>query len=51
VHVVLYPYDVVMTVATPVRDDDENLIGALVGQIELERIWQITRESALGKNI
>jgi C4-dicarboxylate-specific signal transduction histidine kinase len=50
VHVVLYPYDVVMTVATPVRDDDENLIGVLVGQIELEQIWQITRESALGKN-
>jgi signal transduction histidine kinase len=50
VHVVLYPYDVVMTVATPVRDDDENLIGVLVGQIEMERIWQITRGSALGKD-
>ncbi len=50
VHAVLYPYDVVMTVATPVREKDENLIGVLVGQIELENVWQITRESALGKD-
>jgi len=50
VHAVLYPYDVVMTVATPVRDKDKNLIGVLVGQIELAHVWQITRESALGKN-
>jgi signal transduction histidine kinase len=50
VHAVLYPYDVVMTVATPVRDKDKNLIGVLVGQIELAHVWQITRESALGKD-
>ena len=50
VHAVLYPYDVVMTVATPVRDEEENLIGVLVGQIELEHVWQITKESALEKN-
>ncbi len=50
VHAVLYPYDVVMTAAAPVRDKDKNLIGVLVGQIKLERIWQITRESALGKD-
>ncbi len=50
VHAVLYPYDVVMTVASPVRDDDKNIIGVLVGQIEMERVWQITRESALGKD-
>ena len=48
VHAVLYPYDVVLTVASPVKDINENLIGILVGQIELERVWQITRESALG---
>ena len=50
VHAVLYPYDVVMTVATPVRGEDKKLIGILVGQIELDHIWRITRESALGKN-
>ena len=50
VHAVLYPYDVVMTVATPVRDEDKNIFGVLVGQLELERILEITRASALEKD-
>ena len=48
VHAVLYPYDVVMTVATPAESENGDLIGVLVGQIEMERVWQITRASALG---
>ena len=50
VHAVLYPYDIVMTVATPVRNPEENLIGVLIGQIEMERVWRITKDFSIGKD-
>jgi len=48
VHGVLYPFDIVMTVATVVKDKNDNLTGVLVGQLDMERVWQITRNVSLG---
>ncbi len=50
VHAVLYPYGTTMTVATPVQDAAGKITGVLVGQIEMRRIWRITRQFSLGKS-
>jgi len=50
VHAVLYPYGVTLTVATPVQDAAGKITGVLVGQIEMSRIWRITRQFSLGKS-
>jgi signal transduction histidine kinase len=49
VHAVLYPFDVVMTVASPVKDATGNIVGVLVGQLDMDRVWQITRNVTAGK--
>jgi signal transduction histidine kinase len=49
VHAVLYPFDVVMTTAAPVIDKDGNTSGVLVGQLDMDRIWNITNSASVGK--
>lgn len=49
VHALIYPYQVVMTVAVPVLDkDDTSVRDVLIGQIAMERIWEIVRSVSLG---
>jgi len=48
VHAVLYPFDVVMTIACPVKDTNEKVIGVLVGQLDIDRVWQITSNVSAG---
>jgi signal transduction histidine kinase len=43
VHAVLYPFDIVMTASTAVKDKNDNITGILVGQLDMERVWQITK--------
>jgi signal transduction histidine kinase len=49
VHSVLYPFDIVMTMASPVFENSGRMGGVLVGQIDMERIWQITENVQIGK--
>ncbi|PTN38429.1 response regulator [Desulfonatronum sp. SC1] len=49
VHAQLHPYQVVMTVAVPVREiEDGPVRGVLVGQIAMERIGEIVSQVAFG---
>lgn len=49
VHALIYPYQVVMTVAVPVLDLGDNSVrNVLVGQIKMERIWEIIRDVSVG---
>ncbi|WP_051434495.1 response regulator [Desulfonatronum lacustre] len=49
VHAQLHPYQVVMTVAVPVRElKDGPVRGVLVGQIAMERIWEIVSQVSFG---
>jgi len=48
VHAVLYPFEIVMTALTPVRGQYGKVTGVLVGQIDMEYIWKITRNVSLG---
>ncbi|MGA1844910.1 MAG: cache domain-containing protein [bacterium] len=49
VHAVLYPYEIVMTAITPFKNSEGEIAGVLVGQIDMERIWEITRNVSVGK--
>jgi len=49
VHAVPYPFEVVMTAAAPVRDKEGSVKGVLVGQLDMERVWGITRNVSAGK--
>ena len=49
VHSVLYPFDIVMTVATPIKDNKGRITGVLVGQIDLEPVWEIIRNVPVGE--
>ena len=49
VYAILYPFDIVMTVAAPFNNEYGDIAGVLVGQIEMERIWEITRNVSVGK--
>jgi signal transduction histidine kinase len=49
VHAVLYPMEIVMTAAAPIKDKVGNISGVLVGQLDMERVWQITRSVSLGE--
>jgi len=49
VHAVLYPYEIVMTAITPFKNSKGETAGVLVGQIDMERIWEITRNVSVGK--
>ena len=49
VHSVLYPFDIVMTAATPIKDEQERITSVLVGQIDLEPVWEITRNVPVGE--
>ena len=49
VHAVLYPFEVVMLVAAPFYNEYGDIAGVLVGQIEMERIWEITKNVSVGK--
>lgn len=49
VHALIYPYTVVMTVATPVRDPDDRAVrDALIGQISMEKIREIVSDVFFG---
>jgi signal transduction histidine kinase len=48
VHTVLYPFDIVMTVAASVKDKNDNVIGVLIGQFNMQRIRQVARNVSLG---
>jgi len=48
VHAVLYPFDIAMTIASPVKDMDKNVIGVLVAQLDIDRVWQITSNVSAG---
>ncbi len=49
VHSVLYPFDIVMTTAVPVYDAESSAIsGVLVGQLNMEPVWQIFSDIHLG---
>ena len=48
VHAVQYPFDIVMIVAAPVKDKNDNVIGVLIGQFNRQRIWQVTKNVSLG---
>ncbi|SDB03090.1 Cache domain-containing protein [Desulfonatronum thiosulfatophilum] len=49
VHALLHPYQVVMTVAVPVRGADNGAVrNVLIGQIAMERVWDIIHEVSLG---
>ncbi len=50
VHTVLYPFDTVLTVATPVRDDSESISGVLVGLLDMDRIQEITNRVRFGEH-
>ena len=49
VHAILYPFDIAMTIATPVKDTDGNVIGVLVAQLDIDNVWQITSNVSAGK--
>ncbi len=49
VHAQLHPYQVVMTVAVPVREFEDGAVrGVLVGQIVMTRIWEIVSQLSFG---
>ncbi len=50
VHGVVYPTEFVMTAAVPIKDNVGNVKGVLVGQLDMERIWKITRNVSVGDN-
>lgn len=50
VHADLYPFDVVITVATPVRADDERIIGVLVGQLDMRSVLEIIGSVSAGND-
>jgi len=49
VHAILYPFDIAMTIATPVKDTERNVIGVLVAQLDIDNVWQITSNVSAGK--
>jgi C4-dicarboxylate-specific signal transduction histidine kinase len=48
VHGVVYPTEFVMTAAVPIKDNIGNVKGVLVGQLDMERIWKITKNVSVG---
>ena len=43
VHTVLYPFDLVMTIGAPVKNSQGKIIGVIVGQVDMTRIWEIVQ--------
>lgn len=51
VHALIYPYQVVMTVAIPVFDTgDRSVRNVLIGQIKMGRVWEIIADVSFGTN-
>jgi HAMP domain-containing protein len=49
-HALIYPYQVVMTVAVPILTPGDNSVrNVLIGQIRMERIWEIVSNVSVGE--
>lgn len=47
-HTILDPYKVVVAIAVPLRDEDGKIQAALVGQLNMERVWEIVDRITIG---
>ena len=48
-HVILDPYKVVIAIAVPLIDENGKIQAALVGQLNMERMWEVTDHITIGK--
>ena len=48
-HIIMDPYKVVVAVAVPLQDSNGKIRAALVGQFNMERLWEIVDNIAIGK--
>ncbi|WKZ17718.1 MAG: ATP-binding protein [Candidatus Jettenia sp. CY-1] len=47
-HIILDPYEVVVAIAVPLVDDKGKIQAAIVGQLNMERIWEIVDNITIG---
>lgn len=47
-HVILDPYKVVLAIAVPLIDENGKIYAALVGQLNMERLWEIVDSITIG---
>ena len=47
-HADLYPFDVVVTVLTPVRDDEGAIVGVVAGQMDMEKVKATINTAEIG---
>jgi hypothetical protein len=47
-HVILDPYKVVLVIAVPLIDKNGKIYAALVGQLNMERLWEIVDSITIG---
>ena len=47
-HVILDPYKVVLVIAVPLIDENGKIHAVLVGQLNMERLWEIVDSITIG---
>lgn len=47
-HIILDPYKVVIAIAVPLKDEYGKIQAALVGQLNMERVWEIVDQITIG---
>jgi len=48
VHTVLYPFGLVLTIGAPVKTAQDKISGVIVGQVDMDRIWEIVQNVRVG---
>ncbi|KPJ57571.1 hypothetical protein AMJ49_00410 [Parcubacteria bacterium DG_74_2] len=49
VHIILSPFEVIISSATPVKDKKGEIIAVVAGQLNMEKIWEITDDVKIGE--
>lgn len=49
VHIILSPFKIILSSATPVIDKKGEIIAVVAGQLNMEKIWEITNDVKIGK--
>jgi two-component system NtrC family sensor kinase len=47
-HIILDPYKIVVAIAVPLTDDSGKIQAAIIGQLNMERIWEIVDDIRIG---
>lgn len=48
-HIILGPYKIILSAASPVKDEKGKIIAVIAGQINMEKIWETTNNIKVGE--